>query len=186
MTNGSHAIQGDLFQTPAVDSKREGDLKPWDFLSRVKLTLRLDQIVMGVIGWLVLFAVVFALGVEQGKRPQAVTFPTVLPAVEEVAPTPVLTSGEEVSPDPPPSPVSAFPAGSYTIQTVTYKYMSAADRQMKKLERMGHHAFVIPSGDLLQVCVDGFESRQQASKTLRLLKVQGVIAQDAFVRPIPQ
>lgn len=76
------------------------------------------------------------------------------------------------------------PAGRYTIQTVTVASKNMAERELRKLAGKGHQAFVIPGGKKLQICVDGFESQKEASRTMKQLKNQGLIPADAYVRTI--
>ena len=76
-------------------------------------------------------------------------------------------------------------SGKYTIQSVTYTAQTAAEKYLKKLQAKGHQGFIIPSGKYLQVCVDAYESRQQASDVLRRLKTSGIIPKDAYIRTIP-
>ena len=79
---------------------------------------------------------------------------------------------------------AAKPAGRYTIQAVTVASKNTAERELQKLAGRGHKGFVIPGGKKLQICVDGFESRHEASRTMKQLKSQGLIPADAYVRPI--
>lgn len=80
--------------------------------------------------------------------------------------------------------IGSKPAGRYTIQTVTVASKATAEREIKKLAGKGHKAFVIPGGKKLQICVDGFDSRDEASRMLKQLKSQRLIPSDAYVRSI--
>jgi hypothetical protein len=62
-------MQRDLFQSASGTSSRlPQNQREQAFLERYRLTLRLDQVLVGVIGLLVLYAMVFSVGVENGKR----------------------------------------------------------------------------------------------------------------------
>jgi len=76
--------------------------------------------------------------------------------------------------------------GKYTIQIVTYKSQSTADRYIKKLTDKGLNGFVIPSGSFLQVCVNAYDSRNIAQQALRKLKSNGIAPPDAYIRMIPR
>lgn len=76
------------------------------------------------------------------------------------------------------------PTGKYTIQAVTVTSQAAAEREIKKLTAKGYRGFVIPSGKFLQICVEGFESREKASQNMKQLKTSGMVPKDAYVRPL--
>ena len=76
------------------------------------------------------------------------------------------------------------PSGRYTIQAVTVASKATAARELKKFTDKGHKAFVIPGGKRLQICVDGFESRDEAGRAMKQLKGQRLIPADAYVRSI--
>lgn len=185
-------MQGDLFQSPlSVSAPKTGawDPKKGDSLSSFKLTLRLDHLIVIQIVGLILFAVVYSFGVEKGKTlavvkvvvpPTAAPSPQLAPTDENPEGTPPLSSIAPMKKD-----ADGPPAGAFTIQMITYKQGSAAKRLMNELSQKGHRPFVIPSGSYIQVCLDGYESREQAVKALRGLKISGVVPKDAFVRPIP-
>jgi len=82
--------------------------------------------------------------------------------------------------------VTIRPTGKYTIQIITFKTQSAVDRTIKKLSEKGYQGFVILSGSFLQVCVNGFETRQEAGRALVELKNHQLATKDAYVRPLPQ
>ena len=188
-------MQQDLFETPiaVTGAARLGPApEKFDFLGSLRLTLRFDQIVVVLIGLLAFYAVVYSAGVEKGRRISAAA--AVL-AVSESPQTPSAAPEGSVPLHPVetasvaktvPAPDPLQPAGSYTIQMATYKTQTAADRQAARFGKMGHQAFVVLDGSLRLVCLDGFESRQQASKALLGLKTRGIVPRDAFVRPLPQ
>lgn len=75
--------------------------------------------------------------------------------------------------------------GKYTVQIVTFNSKDQADAQIKKLASQGYNAFVVPSGKLFQICVNGFEKRQDAAASLKELKAKGIAPADAYVRNMP-
>lgn len=74
----------------------------------------------------------------------------------------------------------------YTIQLITYTSSKPAGEKIKMLAEKGKKAFIIPSGKFKQVCVDGFQSKANATETLRQLQSEGIAPHDAYVRPMPQ
>ena len=86
------------------------------------------------------------------------------------------------TPTPAPPIEEPKPVGKFTIQVVTVTSQAIAERELKKFTAKGHKGFVIPSGKYLQICVDGFESKDKASQRMKQLKTSGIVPQDAYVR----
>ena len=211
-------MQRDLFQSaPGTASRLPQNQKDQAFLERYRLTLRLDQILVGVIGLLVLYAMVFSVGVESGKRIERRKHSKELPqgivsvsaaAGQLLGVDPVQTEGGGKTESPaaegpgtavPPEglrirtdlPDQAEtlpdkPAGNFTIQIITYKTQTAADRHVQALTAKGLKAFAARNGEYLTVCVDAFESQQKAKSALKQMKSQGVVPADAYVRNFPR
>ncbi len=76
------------------------------------------------------------------------------------------------------------PSGKYTIQVITFTSQAVAEKHLKRLAEKGHKSFLISKGKYLHVCVDGFDSKEQADQILRKLKEQGIAPKDAYVRPL--
>jgi len=93
---------------------------------------------------------------------------------------PVSGAGEGAAPE-----ASLFAGKKYTIQMVTYTSRKLAEEAVEKLAKKGRRAFIVPSGKFMQVCVEAFESRDQASMILREFKSSRLVPPDAYVRPIP-
>ncbi len=192
-------MQSELFElsSPKVQESA-ASLRP-TFIERTSFTLTLEQAIGLTIVLLVFYVLTFSWGVERGKH---LTFEThtVRPAavpVETVAvfeePAPVAKVVETVTKKTPvivselPKPVASVskPVGKYTIQYVTYVTQSAADREAQRITKRGHSAFVIPTGNHFQVCIQAFQTRQEASRFLKSLKAQRTVSMDAYVRAIP-
>ena len=194
-------MQSELFElsSPKV-TEEAAPLKP-TFIERTSFNLRLDQAIGLVIVLLVFYVLAFSWGVERGKRLSFETRVAVQPAavaVEVATPSEARTASaakvkEAVSQETPllvselPKPVATVSklAGKYTIQYVTYITQSAADREVQRIAKLGHSSFVIPSGKHFQVCIEAFQTRQEASQLLKLLKAQRTVSVDAYVRSIP-
>ena len=189
-------MQHDLFESPipvvSPVPTRPGPGK-LEFLGSLQVPIRFDQIIAILIGLVALYAVIYSLGVERGKRAAGSAAPsvTVSPEATQASPKVMITYGAiKVGPPAekkaPEEPLRAHPAGSYTIQMATYQTQSAAEKQVSKFIKLGHQAFVVTEGSLRLVCLDGFISRQEASRTLQALKVRRMVPYDAFVRSLPQ
>lgn len=199
-------MQTELFDLPIPRTLSEDSTAPKNsYLEKTFLTLRLDQTIGLTLVLLVIYVLIFSLGVEKGKKsshesqggrsvPAEALAPEASQAiVASVAKTPLVTVTEESVPKEVPITVAELPKpvakvmrpdGKYTIQHVTYITQSAADREIQKLAQKGYSSFVIPSGKHLQVCIAAFQSRQDAAKILKQLRAQGLVSGDAYVRPI--
>lgn len=211
-------------------------------LQNIRIQLRFDQILVGVIGLLVFYVLIFSFGVENGKKyafeelkAERVKREQLMSEFREkllerseapIAEAPVISSpnpegGRPASFSQPAGAGSApkssssiaaaaqnsqvlpeadskktvlavnavnskYPAGKYTIQSVTFNSLAMADKELLKLKKKGHEGFVIPSGSFYQVCVKAFETKKIASAVLKKLQADGIIGHDAYVRPIPQ
>ncbi len=192
-----------LPQAPAPASAKSA----FSFLEQTRVAFRLDQLLTVSIALMVGMAVIYTSGIEKGRR-MSWTVPAAVPASVEIAQTPVepvpasadiriepafsmssssrsfqktetlvATSTQRIS--------SGKPDGSYTIQLVTYKEESLAQKKVQALASQGLEGFLIPSGSYYQVCVNGFAKRQEASQNLIRLKSKGIAPRDAYVRMIP-
>lgn len=205
-------MQTELFELTTSDSTPTAEVAPkTSVLEKKILTLRLDQAIGLVLVLMVVYVMSFTWGVEKGKssvrnsqiitKTQTTPLPTALPEnltlVEEApsladrietapaATIPVDASLTQIAESKPKDSLTDKPSGKYTIQHVIYVTESAAEREIKKLNKKGQTAFMIPSGKYLQVCVSGFQTKSEANKSLRQLRNQGIVASDAYVRPIP-
>ncbi len=145
-----------------------------------------------VILWLAvsITATVFSyqLGIKQGKQNVEAEFPKQwLPYFSDFAPVNTIPEEEQrlqaslqQEPSQPSGSVLPAPAAPaetkkprFTIQVVTYKSQKLANAEVETLKKKGHEAFVIPSGEYFQVCIDRFEDRKLAMKKLVQLRLNG-------------
>lgn len=202
-------MQSDLFELSSQSIAAAEPEAKVAFLERTRVSLRLDQLVVGLIALLVMYVLIFSYGVENGKRfamaelraerakrEQMVSELTrqlfdlrqssaeaSLPALNKTA-APVLAVAL--------APIGAAPAAvvtpgkQFTIQMVTYASQKPADEATKKLAGAGHKGYVIPSGKFFLMCVDLFPTREKAGLALKEFKTAGLVPADAYVRAFPQ
>jgi len=199
-------MQTELFDLPSPKTlTEEAPVSKPSYLEKTFITLRLDQTIGLVFVLLVVYVLTFSWGVEKGKkmsyegqvvRPASVdvvaaeSAPAVVASVMKAAPE--VVADIQVPKEVPitvaelPKPIAATlrPKGKFTIQHVTYITQSAADREIQKLAQNGYNAFTIPSGKHFQVCISGFSSRPDAIQLLKKLRGQGLVSNDAYVRPM--
>lgn len=107
----------------------------------------------------------------------AVGAPLIAPASKDSAPATENKTAEESTPE-------ALSKGRYTIQIITFKSKTLAEKEVEKLASKGHQGFVVQSGKFFQVCVDRFETTRDANQKLGMLRSEGFIPPDAYVRPL--
>jgi len=76
------------------------------------------------------------------------------------------------------------PEGKYTIQIVTYKAQSAAERGARDLSEKGLQGFLIQKGSYWELCSQSFDSFAKAKDGLKDMKDKKLVPADAFIRPL--
>lgn len=202
MTPGSPERQLELFDVANQSVSRPR----FDLPGRIILQCRHDQLVLWGIGVLVGVTVVFATGVERGKRlarSEHRMLARELPSMEAATPgasakapkaSPAPQAGVEVKPAPvvvpkavkkQPSKVVAEPAGKsksrYAIQVVTYRQPQLAKKEMDRLKARGEPAFLVMREGRTIVFVGPFHTRDNASQKVVSLRSH---YQDCFVKTL--
>jgi len=186
----------------------------FSFLEQTRVSLRLDHLLTLSIALMVSTALIYASGIEKGKRSvwnlnaakhsETVSPVSPLPSEVKVQSTSLLDEMPEIKPGQimtassvssssyrktetliSSEKTSTAPDGSFTIQLATYKAESIAQKRVEALSSQGLKGFVIPSGSYYQVCVNGFSKKVEASQSLTRLKSKGIAPRDAYVRAIP-
>lgn len=192
-----NTIQKDLFQSgnfshPApVSSEAFGSRI--SFLERYRISLRLDQVLVLLMGIVVFHVCVFGLGMEKGKslayeqvkaakmhNPDAISKIPADSQSQPLAPDKLSSSPQPISPQA--LPQNGSSSGRYTIQIVTYRTKAEADRLVQMLQKKGLQGFIVANGKYVQVCVQKFETQSLAVNALQILKSQGLVPGDAYVR----
>ncbi|MBI2167062.1 MAG: SPOR domain-containing protein [Candidatus Omnitrophica bacterium] len=200
-------MQRELFEMsgPVVDASKFSVSSHKNWLDRFQVTVRVDHLFILGISVLVFYVLVFSFGVEKGKRFALDELRAEKKKREQISqelatlkltPRPVETVLEvrkTVEPALPKSTVAgpqeegvAFSpdSGKFTIQLVTYKSRVQADQQIERLTSLGYKSFFIQSGKFYQVCVEAFETNQEAVSRLARLQQEGFAPPDAYIRPL--
>lgn len=74
--------------------------------------------------------------------------------------------------------------GKYAVQTVTMTSKATAQKQLAKLAEKGYQGKIVPRGKFFEICVTGYESKDQAVQALGELKAQGLAPKDAYIRTL--
>lgn len=181
------------------------------WLDRFRITLRLEHLCIAAILALVLYVLVFSFGVEKGKRIALREQEVQKLRQQEVSkgpiPTPelglnvqipqashifinksVTTTPSAVVTVIPPVPLaettSSTILGKYTIQAITFNGKVRAEQEVKRLKDKGYQSFIIPGKKTFQVCVEMFESAALAKQKMGELKADGLVPDDAYIRPV--
>ena len=200
-------MQRELFEMsgPVVDASKFSVSSHKNWLDRFQVTVRVDHLFILGISALVFYVLVFSFGVEKGKRFALDELRAEKQKREQISqelatlkltPRPVETGLEvrkTVEPAFPQSTVAeskeesvAFSpdSGKFTIQLVTYKSRAQAEQQIERLTSLGYKSFFIQSGKFYQVCVEAFETNQEAVSRLARLQQEGFAPSDAYIRPL--
>lgn len=196
--------QLELFDVPAQAHRRRGTAPPI-----ANFTVHADHLVLLAIVGLVSVSVVFALGVERGKRlalsdaspsdlqaaftgsptPQpleakttsTVSSPPVNTAPPQTAPSPMKTPVPKKTLKTPVRVASESSGSGFAIQVVSYRNPIFAQQELQRLRRQGEQAFLVRQTDRMLLCVGPFPSKARASEKLTSLKQR---YQDCFVRSL--
>ena len=175
-----------------------------ELVGHVRLQLRYDQFVLTSMIGLIALTVIFACGVERGKRLARVESGAItrrqddaLPAQSTSAfePAPAVPAASEspaavkFAPLRAPSssvtpkaktPGKPVPARSrYAVQVVSFSRPQLAKMEMNRLQSRGERAFLVARQGRMVVCVGPFPSKGNASEKVSLLRPR---YQDCFVR----
>ncbi len=184
------------FEKPKKAFPRLSDLFPKaDFENRIAITLTLERVVFIAIGLIMVMVVIYALGVEAGKRAAdtassetriSLVKPPQIPVT--VNPAANITPARQLMPQQAQktaagSPVitapKAMPGKPYTIFAASFSRQEYATLAVNKMKGAGFDAFMVPSGKLFRLCVGSYPNAQIAQKDL--LKVKHIYI-DAFVK----
>jgi len=179
--------QKDLFDDygrQRKQSKRLQDMLP----KKVSFSFSLEHLVFLGIGAMMTMVLLFALGVEKGRRlvlGHDLTKRTAISEPKRSEPETVLTARKEplkkaeeaVKADPAKLPDRA--EREYTIQTATFRRKASAEEEASRLKKDGFEPYVIAKGDFFQVCVGNFRNKEDADKHLVKLRLR---YKDCFIK----
>lgn len=124
-------------------------------------TFSRDKLMLIGLGFIVLLAVIFALGFEQGKGRET--------RQETQAATPEAKK-----------PAMQAKLKSYTIQVATFKSRELAQEEAAKLKKKGFSTITIAATNgLYQIWIGEFSDQKEASQTLSALKK---LYKDCYIR----
>ena len=188
-----------LFEVPAAPPARTETIRLG------AMHLRTDQAMLLLIFGLIGLSVVFAVGVERGRKvaqaEQSLLAPRGLPSQEEPRvdkPGQIKASSSEeaakpsmprqTAPSPTPVKRTATPVklaesavSRYAIQVVSYRQPLLAQQELQRLQQRGERAFLITREGRTMLLVGPFPSKQRAATKLASLRQQ---YRDCFVRSL--
>lgn len=166
-----------------------------------------------IVGLILGCAFIFAFGVTQGmKIEQTFGQPQSQPPRETVAAAPAVVSAitvddagrpvamsssregeykiiapkEDEAVEEFPGPALEAPNGRYTLQLITYASRARAAEEVKLLQEKDFYAFIVPTQNHFQVCVNRFEKASDARNYLTKLSENGELKRypGAFIRVV--
>lgn len=155
----------------------------------VKLTP--ENLLFIVIGFILVIAVSFSLGVEKGKKIRYKSRAKISKAVPEVQKKITrdtviqqVTEPRQVATKQAPKPVVKAEQApqkkiSYTIQVVTYMKPDFAKKEMAFLEQKGYKSSLKRSSGFYVICVGSYDSKEEAISSLKKLRKR---YKDCFVK----
>jgi hypothetical protein len=198
-------VQSDLFeQLNKAKNKRRfkpsfRKMFPYGF---VTFRLSYEGAIFSLIVFLMLCVIMFSIGMERGKNSRSyvreeikkdVKPVSIRPQMKNVQPNTVSVNKLKSSPAvayniPRASTVTQVRTpqeeavkGNYTIQVLTYRDKSTAEKQVQKLTQNGHRPFVIFSRGFHQICIGRYTNRESAKIDLANLRRN---YKDCFIRDI--
>ena len=174
----------------------EGPERPVRFRRRMPTslghaTLRHDHAVLLAMTALIVASVVFALGVERGKR-LAKTESRSLRTIAESIPNPSASIMPVAVPSAPvdvarvkasaaPAPVKpakmtkkpsrlAAETSNFAVQVVSYSQVKFAQQELRQLQRRGEHAFLLQQQGRMTLLVGPFPTKEHAVSKLSTLR----------------
>ena len=167
-----------LFNVPAHPAHRRGGCT-----SLGQATLRHDHAVLLVMTALIIASVVFAFGVERGKRLVRAEQPAFV-AEALPAPEPV-TSSAPVSSKPaklaPKTSKLAFKESNFAVQVVSYNQAKFAQQELQQLQRQGEKAFLLQQQGRTTLLIGPFPTKAHAVDKLSTLRQR---YQGCFIRTL--
>lgn len=170
--------QKELFREFSQSGKRPGRFswfkRPISFRPLVFI-FSYEKFIFLIITLLIILAVIFSLGVEQGKRIAQTVKPettSTLPALNVPATALNVTS----------SPVKEkkeIVKGTFIIQLATFAKKGLAEKEMANLKNKGYQSFLASSGKYYLVCLGSFSDKEQAKVVLAKVKT---IYKDAYIK----
>lgn len=162
---GEH--QREFFDEFEEKDKKKSFFRPTE-RSPVFFSSSVDAFLLGFVLLVMGIVIVYAVGVEVGKR-------------EKPKPSHVtLKKNESLRMPLPPQKIQEL-AGKYTVQVASFAKQETAEKALADLRKKkgGREVFLIPDKTQVALCVGGYENRLEANRALQELQKE---YHDAFVR----
>lgn len=166
--------------------------KPVGVVQHVNVKLSYDHIIWGTIGLILILAVIYAVGIERGRRARLAAASATQIAAAPVQPAPAPKTAAAASPQLAPPKAQAAPVvtppvtpavrsattGSasrpaqtaskkqYAIQLATYSQRPTAEREVKRLRDQGQAPFLIGRDGYSVLYVGAYPTAQEAKTAL--------------------
>lgn len=147
--------------------------------SNVAITLTLERVVFISIGFIMLMVIIYALGIEKGKRlSKTTTAQTTVPIIQPRISSPIIKP-IEVKP-PSETKIDLVPMKSqtvqetkpYTIVAVTLTKKDGASLEVNRLKKQGYDAFVLQSDSYFLVCIGSYPDNTSAQSKKALSRIR--------------
>lgn len=170
--------QPELFQQFDALSKGKASRGGMFYESKFKLTLKLEEMILGAIGIIAALVIVFSVGVERGrlseyKNTLTVASPkvSVQPALQKEVPKGAVPSAPAVKHE--------VTIGGFMVRLATYRSSDGAGREASVLKGKGYPASFEKKGDYYLVSVGPYIKFEEAKRQLAQLKGK---YQDSYIK----
>lgn len=148
------------FEKPKRQLPRFGRIFP---RSNFAVTLGMEKLILISIGIIICMVIIYALGIERGKRLGQT--PVVQSRVIGRAPAPLVPQ-EKAAPIPAKAPLIQETAKPYTIVAAAFATKDKAQEEAGRLKKGSFDSFVAESAPYFLACVGAYPDKESAKPTL--------------------
>lgn len=175
-------FQSELFnEFPQEDNRRRRVFKNVPGAKKIKIVISQEKLIFFIISVILLYAIIFSVGIERGKRIKKEPVfkgeeAACQPDNREYAPT----KEEPTKVIPEEKKISTY-GRFYTIQIVTYTSKAQAQEELDKLKKDNYDAFMSISGKYNMIFIGKFKDKKSADNMQKKLQTK---YKDCFLKDL--
>ncbi len=178
--NESKNYQPELFDEFSKNQKKgRMFFKKLPRAQKINIIVSQEKLIFFAIAIVILFIIIFSLGVERGKKIEATRYFKKAKYTQQTAEHEVKSENEKELK----KIVTAIPVEQkiFTVQVAAFKKLPQANEEVKKLKEKNDNVFIEKRGDYNIVYVGKFKNKQEALNKQNKLKIK---YKDCFIRKI--
>jgi hypothetical protein len=171
-------VQKELFEDFVSHGKTKHPKGLFNQKPKFSVVLYFEHIIFIAIGFVVLSALIFSIGVERGKS--LIQAPRLVDIQDKInseliqeAPKDITVNEQESIQrveEIPSEAVSSEVVTAYTVQIASYTKKDTAEAYADRLKEQGLDAFTLEKGDYYIVCIGRFADKQKAESEMKTLR----------------